>query len=294
MISWKHSFKEISKDLELTKKKKQALDDLLEEGRISESTYDSLNGELTDAIASIEAHRKALAEKVNSKISELEQQITVLEMFLANSEIEYVAGEIDEDLHQRESNAFSLGLEAVRQELNAVKEVVGDLMPGEPEEAAPPSPPTEVTEVTEVTEEPQIQELVEEPPEIVAEAPPEPETLSEEAPVEQMMETPAEKPFVEEPVEISQEAPPEVSLEVPPELPPELPSELPSEEAPVEEEEPVPSEEFAEDTAEETAEEAVETPEVAEEPVVVEVSTEEEATTEEEYEEEEEYSDYSD
>jgi len=288
LISWKHSFKEISADLELTKKKKQALDDLLEEGRISESTYESLNGELTDAITSIEARRKALAGKVSSKISELEQQITVLEMFLASSEIEYVAGEIDEDLHQRESNAFALGLEAVKQELNAVKEVVGDLMPGEPEEAAPPSPPTEVTE------EPQIQELAEEPPEIVAEAPPEPEAISEEAPVEQMMETPAEKPFVEEPVEISHEAPPEVSPEVPLELPSELPSEMAPEEAPVEEEEPVPSEEFAEETAEETAEEIVETPEVAEEPVVVEVSTEEEATTEEEYEEEEEYSDYSD
>ena len=285
MISWKHSFKEISADLELTKKKKQALDDLLEEGRISESTYESLNGELTDAIASIEARRKALAEKVNSKISDLEQQITVLEVFLANSEIEYVAGEIDEDLHERESNAFALGLEAVKQELNAVKEVVGDLMPREPEEAAPPSPPTEVTEVTEVAEEPQIQELGEEPPEIVVEAPLEPETISEEAPVEQMMETPAEKPFVEEPVEMPHEAPPE--------LPPELPSEMPPEEAPVEEEEPVPSEEFAEETAEETAEEIVETPEGAEEPVVVEVSTEEEATTEEEHEEEE-YTDYSD
>ncbi len=293
MISWKHSFKEISADLELTKKKKQALDDLLEEGRISESTYESLNGELTDAIASIEARRKALAEKVNSKISELEQQITVLEMFLANSEIGYVAGEIDEDLHQRESNAFALGLEAVKQELKAVKEVVGDLMPKESEEAAPLSPPTEVAEVTEVTEEPQIQELAEEPPEIVAEAPMEPETISEEAPVEQLMETPAEKPFVEEPVEMPHEASPEVSPEVLPELPPELPSEMPPEEAPVEEEEPVPSEESVEETAEETAEEIVETPEVAEEPVVVEVSTEEEATTEEEYEEEE-YSEYSD
>jgi len=285
LISWKHSFKEISEDLELTKKKKQALDDLLEEGRISESTYESLNGELTDAITSIEARRKAMAEKVTSKIGELEQQITVLEMFLASSEIEYVAGEIDEDLHQRESNAFALGLEAVKQELNAVKEVVGDLMPGEPEEAAAPSPPTEVSEVTEVAEEPQIQEPVEEAPEIVAEAPLEPEPISEEAPVEQLMETPAEKPFVEEPVEMPHEAPPEVS--------PEVPLELPPEEAPVEEEEPVPSEELAEETAEEPAEEIVETPEAAEEPVVVEVSNEEEATTEEEHEEEE-YSEYSD
>jgi polyhydroxyalkanoate synthesis regulator phasin len=85
LISWKNSFKEISKDLELTKKKKQALDDLFNEGRISESTYESLNKEVTGTITDIEARRKALAEKVTSKINELEQQITVLEMFLANS-----------------------------------------------------------------------------------------------------------------------------------------------------------------------------------------------------------------
>ena len=254
MISWKHSFKEISNDLELTKKKKEALDNLLNEGKISQSTYESLNKELTDAIIDIEARQKALAEKVTSKISDLEQQITVLEIFLANSEIEYAAGEIDEELHQRESNAFALGLEVTKQELDAVKEVVGDLMPEEPVLTLP-SPPSEVTEV------PQGEELVEKPPEIAVEASPEPETISEEAPGEQLMETPAEEPFVEEPVEVSQEAPPEVQPE----------------EAPAEEEEPQPSEEAAEETVEET----VETSEVADEPAVEEASAEEETTTEE-------------
>lgn len=259
MISWKYSFKEISKDLELTKKKKQALDDLLNEGRISQSTYESLNKELTDAITDIETRRKALAEKVTSKISELEQQTTVLEMFLANSEIEYAAGEIDEELHQRESNAFALGLEVTKQELNAVKEVVGDLMPEEPM-TTPLSPPSEITEA------PLREGLVEKPPEISVEGLPEPETISEEVPVEQLMETPAEEPFVEESVEIPHEAPPEIPLEVPPE------------EETAEEGELQPSEEAAEETDEET----METSEVTDETAVEEASTEEGATTEEE------------
>ncbi len=255
MISWKSSFKEINKDLELTKKKKNALEALFNEGRISQSTYESLEKEITDAIMDIEARRKALAEKVTSKISELEQQITVLEMFLANSEIEYVAGEIDEELHQRESNAFALGLEATKQELNAVKDIVSDMML---EEApTPPSPPSEVTEAL------QTEELVEKPPETAVEAPPEPETISEETPGEQLMETPAEKPFVEEPVEAPYEAP----------------SEAPPEEAPAEREEFQPSEEAAEETVEETTE----TYEVPDETSVEEASAEEEAATEEEY-----------
>ena len=254
MISWTYPFKEISKDLELTKKKKQALDVLFNEGRISQSTYESLDKELTDAIMNIEARRKALAEKVTSKISELEQQITVLEMFLANSEIEYVAGEIDEELHQRESNAFAMGLEATKQELNAVKEIVGDLMPEEPVPTPPPS--------SEVTETQQEEELVEKTPEIAMETPPEPEIVPEEAPGEQLMETPAEEPFVEEPVEAPHEAPPEV----------------PPEEAPLEEEEVQPSEEATEETVEET----IETSEVVEETAVEEAPTEEETVTEEE------------
>ena len=260
MISWTHSFKEISKDLELTKRKKQALDDLLNEGRISQSTYESLNKELTDAIMNIEARRKALAEKVTSKISELEQQITVLEVFLANSEIEYVAGEINEELHQREIDAFAMGLEATKQELNAVKETVGDLIPEETV-PTPLSPPSEVTET------PPEEELVEKPPEMAVEALPEPEIVPEEAPGEQLMEPPMEKPFAEEPVEVPQEAPPEAP-----------PDETLEEVSTEEEEEFQPSEEAAEETVEETTE----TSEVAEETVAEEASTEEETTTEEE------------
>lgn len=245
MISWKYSFKEISKDLELSKKKKHVLDDLLNEGKISQSTYESLNKELMDAITDIEARRKALAEKITSKIGELEQQITVLEMFLATSEIQYAAGEIDEELHQHESNAFALGLDATKQELNAVKEIVGELIPEEPV-PTPPSPP-------------QGEEIVEKPPEVAVEAPQEPKTISEEVLEEELMEKPREKPFAEESVEVPQEAP--------------------SEEAPAEEEEFQESEEATEEIVEET----VEGSEVAEEMAEEEASTEEEAPTEEEY-----------
>ena len=201
MISWEYSFEKISKDLDLAKKKKQALDDLFSTGKISQSTYDSFNKELTDAISEIEIHRKALAEKMTSKIADLEQQISALEMFLANAEILHAAGEIDEELHSRESNAFAQGLEATKQELDVIKEVVSNLMPEKIVATLPPAP-------EEITEAPQAEEAVDDTPEIPTEAPLEApveaqveietENASEEAEIDQPMELQAEETPVEE------------------------------------------------------------------------------------------------
>ena len=222
MISWKYSFEEISKDLELAKKKKQALEDLFSAGKISESTYESLDKGISSTISEIEKRQKDLAEKMTSKLTELGQQINTLEIFLANSEIQHVAGEIDDELHERESNAFSLGLDALRQQLDSIKGIVGDIMP----EVLAPTPPSEpeVTEPEEAAEAeaPTTEEVTEEMAEIPVETPVE-EAPVEEAPVE---EAPVEVP--EEAEAISEETPVE---EAPVQEGVETPTEMPTEEA---------------------------------------------------------------
>ncbi|RJS80388.1 hypothetical protein CW708_00825, partial [Candidatus Bathyarchaeota archaeon] len=80
MISWKHSFDKINEEYEIIRKKKEALDNLLNSGRISQSTYDVFNKELEDAVAEIERQQTVLIERMNSKVKELEQQIKTLEM----------------------------------------------------------------------------------------------------------------------------------------------------------------------------------------------------------------------
>jgi hypothetical protein len=145
LISWKYSFEKISKDLELARKKKQALDNLFNSGRISASTHDSLNNELTGIIADIEMRQKIIANNLASKVEDLESQIGTLEIFLANSEIQYVAGEIDDELHANESAAFSNGLSSLKKQLISLKEAVASLMP---EVAAPLPPPAPVESET--------------------------------------------------------------------------------------------------------------------------------------------------
>ena len=129
MISWKYSFEKITKDLELARKKKQALDNLFNSGKISESTYGSLDNELSAIISDIELRQKILSENLTSKVEDLEKQISTLEIFLANSEIQYVAGEIGEELHTHETAAFSSGLNSLKNQLISLKEAVATIMP---------------------------------------------------------------------------------------------------------------------------------------------------------------------
>lgn len=111
----------------MAKKKRQALENLLNSGRISQSTYEAFNSEITSAISEIERQQRDLLEKMNSKMRELEEQIKTLEMLFANFEIQHVAGEVEEEVYQQEINLLSVGLEAARRELESVKEAVNQL-----------------------------------------------------------------------------------------------------------------------------------------------------------------------
>jgi len=130
LISWKHSFKKLNEENEMAKKKKQALDNLLNTGRISQSTYDLFNNEIDEAIAEIERQQKALLEKMNSKMEELEAQIKTLERLLANFEIQHVTGEVDEEVYQNEIGILSMGIETAKHELDVVREAVNQLSSG--------------------------------------------------------------------------------------------------------------------------------------------------------------------
>jgi len=118
---WKYSFELVTKELDLAKKKKQALDNLLASDKISRSTYDYLEGELTEAMADLESHIKTLMNKMNARAQDLESQLNTLEVFLASLEIHHAAGDIDDETYDKQNKAILLGLDATRQELNDIK-----------------------------------------------------------------------------------------------------------------------------------------------------------------------------
>jgi hypothetical protein len=226
LISWKDSFEKINNELDLARKKQNALEELHTNGRISQFTYENLNKALTMEIEQIEARRKALAEKMTSKLNELEKQISTLETFLANMEMSYAAGEITEELHNQEVNALNLGLEATKNELNFIKEAIRQLVPEETQaqlthetaetlEATPTestvetmpeiseTAPIEAAETLEVTEETETEQTAESPVETPETLEPSTEEITEETTSEEqtMGETPEMTETTETPME---------------------------------------------------------------------------------------------
>jgi hypothetical protein len=130
LISWKQSFNRLKEEYEVAKKKKQALDNLLNSGRISPTTHEMFNREIDETISEIERQQKTLLEKMKTKMVELEKHIHMLEMLYANFEIQHVTGEIEEEVYQRETGLLSAGLETARQELEDVREAVNQLSAG--------------------------------------------------------------------------------------------------------------------------------------------------------------------
>jgi len=194
LLTWKDSFEKINTELEVNTRKKQALENLHSSGRISQFAYECLNKELTDDIEQIEVQRKALSEKMTGKLNELEEQRMALEMFLASTEMAHAAGEIDDEIHAKEGTALDLGLEATKQELNWIKEVIIQLVPKDTEmPPLPATPPAEAAEAT--TAEVPVEKTSETAQALQVEVPVEVTAKLSEAQVEQMQttaETPAD------------------------------------------------------------------------------------------------------
>jgi hypothetical protein len=227
LISWKYTFKRLNEEYEIAKKKQQALDNLYASGKISQSTRDSFNTEIEAAIAAIEKQQRALVEGMQTKTQELENQIKTLETLLANYEIQHVAGEIDDEIYQREINLLTTGLETTKNELNTIKQVTNQLCPPPPTMEAPAAPEAVAPVIQEVAQPadigpPPAPTMVEAPPETPAEpAPIEPAPV-ETVPTEIPVETKAEAAPVEStPVETSPaESTPVETVVAPVETPP--------------------------------------------------------------------------
>jgi hypothetical protein len=157
----------------VARKKRQALDNLLTTGRISQPTHDMFNKEIEDALVDIEKQQKVLLEKMAAKVVELEGHVRTLEILLANFEIRHVTGEIGDETYQRENELLSVGLETAKRDLEEVKDAANQLAAGD------------LTLDAEIGEQPEVKFLEEAAPEEKNEEPiVETVTITEASPAE--------------------------------------------------------------------------------------------------------------
>ncbi len=171
---WKYTLELASKELDLLKKKKQALDDLFSSQRISQATYEHLSREVDETLADVEKYLETIISKMKSRMEDLEKQIGILEIFLANVEMLHATNEIDDETYEKQSKALSLGIESVKYEIEEIKNAL------EKATSKPAPAEAEVTEYTEETVTPQPSETPISEPSVEAETSVEEMTISSE------------------------------------------------------------------------------------------------------------------
>lgn len=128
MSSWKESFQRITQELELARRKKQALDELLAKNRMSQPTYEHLEKTLRESILDLEAHQRSLADTMTERTDELTKQLSLLELLLANLEIRHVGMEINYETYAESREILESGVDATRAELNEIKEALKNIL----------------------------------------------------------------------------------------------------------------------------------------------------------------------
>ncbi len=177
MVSWQNTYEILVRELELIRKKRQALESLFSSGRISKATYDYINEELGDTWEDVERLRKSFQEKMTARLNDLEKQKENLERFLTSLELYNAAGEIEKESYESQKEALNVGLEATIKEIADIKEALSKLSPEAEaeeevsEETVAPVMETEVeTETTETIEPMETVEEVEESEEMTVTA----------------------------------------------------------------------------------------------------------------------------
>jgi chromosome segregation ATPase len=127
MSSLRTSFEAVHSELELAKRKKQALDELLAKNRMSQPTYEHLVGSLNENITDLEAHEKTLMQKMTERADELENQAELLKLFLATLEMRNIAKEVNQETYEKNKQALELGLEATESELSEIKDALAKI-----------------------------------------------------------------------------------------------------------------------------------------------------------------------
>jgi hypothetical protein len=120
MNSWKKSFETICLNIDLAKRKKQALDELLVKKRMSHPTYEHLIKILASNISELKVQRRSIVENISHRMEEIKKQIEIFELLLAKLEIEHINEKPNEALFKKNKEKMILGIEATNIELEQI------------------------------------------------------------------------------------------------------------------------------------------------------------------------------
>ncbi len=124
---WKAKALDLAKQLEITKKRIKALEELYARGEITRDTYDEFRKKLEKALDKLREQCKEVKQELRNRIYELEDQILEIDRAITAVKMTFFTGEISEKSFKRSIDILRKGKERALEEKSDVKKVLEKL-----------------------------------------------------------------------------------------------------------------------------------------------------------------------
>lgn len=124
---WEFEANSLKQQFDLISRRTKALEELHRNGDIEKEIYEELKNQHTSAIDELQDQKKVLMESLNERNEKLEGQIKGLEIFLANSKMQHMAGEVDDNHYQIIYDSVNSGFKRILSEKKYLTEILSFL-----------------------------------------------------------------------------------------------------------------------------------------------------------------------
>lgn len=124
---WRVEAEDLRREHDIIKRRRQALDLLLNDGDIEQSEYNQLRNSYEDLHKEIIGKRERIFEVLKEVESKREQQIRDLQTALTNNKMLYTAAEINEGTYHTVTESIRAGLEIARKERKDLDNLRGSM-----------------------------------------------------------------------------------------------------------------------------------------------------------------------
>ncbi len=127
---WKAKAQRLESAIRAAQSKLTALDQLVQGGRISQSTYEELRKSYVRSLEELEEKRKELIGTLKGRVSQLRTEAHELEKFLAKIEVDHMTGDLDEESYRLLGNSLRATLARLVSEIKDIEEILAKLSAG--------------------------------------------------------------------------------------------------------------------------------------------------------------------
>jgi hemoglobin-like flavoprotein len=125
--TWKIDAANFKKENEVTKRRFEALDDLVKDKEIPDYVYDELCKQYKESLNRLDETHQTLSEKLTNMAQELEAYIRTLERFLGNLKVQHKTGEISDETYTTVCEYLKSGIEKSLKEKTDVQDILDSL-----------------------------------------------------------------------------------------------------------------------------------------------------------------------